>query len=236
MLEYNDGILTVDDDEQILPDARPFSPLQHTGHSETVQQPVFTSPHQGDEEETPSTGISAPHRRVRAPKLLDFDDRPGLTNDELRQWNEGYLSNMKEASGAKYAYKLAHQAKKNAEHWVLGQGIGGVGSGLGQDHATGPLNMFSGAVLLAALTGRQLSPAGVKHARSSSAQGDAEEAERRVRAREEEEGQQVGPGAADEDLTLAVQDNGVLEGLDDMVRCTSIFRSQVLDRSCRMSK
>jgi meiotic recombination protein REC8, fungi type len=145
-----------------------------------------------------------------------MDERPGLTNDELRQWNEGYLNNMREAVDARYPYKLAHQAKKNAEHWVLGQGIGGVGTGLGQHHAAGPLHIFSGPFLLAALTGRDLLSAGTKHARSSSVTSAVEDEERRVRAREEE-GEQSGRGAGEEDLTLAVLDGGVFVGRDEMV-------------------
>jgi len=150
-------------------------------------------------------------------KPLESDERPGLTNDELRQWNEGYLTNMQETIDARHPYKMVHQAKKNAEHWVLGQGIGGVGSGLGREHAPGPLQIFSGATLVALLTGRELSPAGTKHARSPSVTSAAEEEERHVRAREEE-GEQVGRGAGEEDLTLAGQDEGTFIGGDEMVR------------------
>lgn len=181
-----------------------------------MQASAITSAGQSVEEETASTSISAPHRRARTAKPLDFDETPGLTNAELRQWNEGYLENMQGALASKNAHKLAHQAKKNAEHWVLGQGIGGVGSGLGQDHASGPLQMFSGTTLLAAVTGRELSPAGTKHARSASVASVGEEEERRVRAREEE-GEQIGRGAVEQDLTLAGQDEVVFVD-DEMVR------------------
>lgn len=122
---------------------------------------------------------------------------------------------MREAVGAKYPYRLAHQAKKNAEHWVLGQGIGGVGKGLGQDHASGPLEMYSGASLLAALTSRGRSPAGTKHARSPSATVGAED-ERRVRSRGETS-EQVGRGAGGEDLTFAGEDEGIFLGGDERV-------------------
>ena len=115
---------------------------------------------------------------------------------------------MQEALATKNLHKMAYLAKKNAEHWVLGQGIGGVGSGLGQDHASGPLQMFSGATLLAAVTGRELSPAGTKHARSASLASAGEDEERRVRAREEE-GEQVGRGDVEQDLALAGQDEEI---------------------------
>jgi meiotic recombination protein REC8, fungi type len=214
-LDFHDGVLAIGEDEHVLPDAQPFSPRPRTDPAETLQHPV-PRPHEG-EDEIPSTAISAPHRRARAPKALEMDERPGLTNDELRQWNEGYLNNMREALDARYPYKLGHQAKKNAEHWVLGQGIGGVGTGLGQDHAAGPLHFFSGVTLLAALIGRDLSSAGTKHARSSSVTSAAEDDERRVRAREEE-GEKIGRPAGEEDLTLAGQDEGVFIGGNEMVR------------------
>lgn len=203
------------EDEHVLPTARPFSPRQPVGQVETGQAPIARSPVQPVEEQTPSTAISAPHRRARAPKPLEADERPGLTNDELRQWNERYLNNMQEVFDAKHPHKLANQAKKNAEHWVLGQGIGGVGSGLGRDHASGPLQMFSGTTLLAALTGKEPSPAGAKHARSRSVTSAAEEGERRVRVREEGS-EEVGRYAGEKDLTLAGLDEGILVGGDEM--------------------
>lgn len=213
-------MLAFGEDDHILPNARPFSPRGPTSPAAPAQSEVPPSVAQAgeEEEETSSTAVSAPHRRARGPKPLEFDQRSGLTNAELRQWNEGYLQNMQEAMNAKNPYRLAHQAKKNAEHWVLGQGIGAVGSGLGQDHAAGPLQMFSGASLLAALTGRELSPAGTKHPRSPSVTSAAEDDERRVRAREEGQDEQVGRAATEQDPTFAGQgDEGVFVG-EEMVR------------------
>lgn len=208
-------MLAFGEDEYILPEARPFSPRPLAGQAETVQSARPRSPVQQGEEETPPTAISAPHLRTRMVKPLGYDERPGLTNQDLRQWNEGYLENMQSAVEAKHLYKLAHQAKKNAEHWVLGRGIGGVGRGLGQDHACGPLQMYCGATLLAAVTGKELSSAGTKHARSPSVTSGAEE-ERRVRTREET-AEQVGRGADEQGLTLTEQDEGIFIGGDEMV-------------------
>ena len=215
-LHFDDGMLAFGEDEHVLPKARPVSPRQLVGQVETTHPPVTASSVQPVEGELSSTALSAPHRRARAPKTLVSDERPGLTNDELRQWNESYLDNMRQSVDAKHPYKLVHQAKKNAEHWVMEQGIGGVGRGLGQDHAPSPLQMFSGMTLLAALTGRDMSAAGTKHARSPSTTNSAEEEERRVRAREEE-GEQVGRDLGDQDLGLAGHDEGILAGGDEMV-------------------
>jgi meiotic recombination protein REC8, fungi type len=208
-------MLASGEDEHILPMARPFSPRRPAGQVEAAQAPVATSPVQPIAEQMPSTSISAPHRRARGPKPLKFDERPGLTNDELRQWNEGYLNNMQQAIDAKHPYKLASQAKKNADHWVFGRGIGEVGSGLGQDYVHGPLQMFSGTTLLAAVTGREPSPAGTKHARSPSVMSAAEEGERRVRVRHQGS-EQEDQGAGEQGLILTGQDEGILAGNHEM--------------------
>jgi hypothetical protein len=206
-LEFDDGMLAFGEDEHVLPPAEPFSPRRPPGEPE---------PAPPGEEETPSTAISAPQRRARVAKPLGLDERQGLTNAELKQWNEGYLDNMQDAVDAKLPYKLFHQAKRNAEHWVVGQGIGGVGNGLGQDHAPGPFHMFSGATLLAAVTGRELSPARTKRTRSLSPGSVAEEEERRVRARHEEGGE-MGRAAEEQDLTLGAEDEGIFAGGDMVI-------------------
>lgn len=215
-LDFDNGIVDPGEDEHMLPLARAFSPHPPAGRTDIVQPVMPISSIQPREKEALSTATSAPHRRASAAKPLEFDERPGLTNDELRQWNEGYVGNMKEAVNAKHPYKLAHQAKKNAEHWVLGQGIGSAGTGLGQNHEFGPLKMFSGTTLLAALTGRKLSAAGTKHARTASIPSVGEEEERRVRAREGE-GQQIGRGDNEQDLNLTSHEEGIFIGGDEMV-------------------
>jgi meiotic recombination protein REC8, fungi type len=208
-------MLASGEDGDMLPMALPFSPRQPAGQADAAQAPVLTSPVQLVAEQTPTTSIFAPHRRARQPKLLEFDERPGLTNEELRQWNEGYLSNMQQVIEAKHTHKLAIQAKKNAEHWVLGRGIGGVGSGLGQSYVPGSLQVFSGTSLLAALTGGEPSPAGTKHARSTSVMSAAEDGERRVRVRHEGSEQLV-RGAGEQDLIQIGQDEGIFAGNDEM--------------------
>jgi meiotic recombination protein REC8, fungi type len=208
-------MLTSGEVGDMLPMALPFCPRQPAGQANAAQAPAFTSPVQPVAEQTPTTSISAPYRRARQPKPLEFDERPGLTNEELKQWNEGYLSNMQQVIEVKHTHKLAIQAKKNAEHWVLGRGIGGAGSGLGQSYVPGPLQVFSSTSLLAALTGREPSPAGAKHARSISVMSTAEDGKRRVRVRHEGSEQLV-RGAGEQDLIQIGQDEGIFVGNDGM--------------------
>ena len=127
---------------------------------------------------------------------------------------------MQEATRVKQQHKAASLAKKNAAYWVLGQGIGGVGAGIGRDRVPGPLEMFSGQALLAALTGRDLSPAGSKHARSPSGEPDEEEEARRIRFRTDDEERlgQVDESAAQPTM----EDEGMAMGADDTVSCVLV--------------
>jgi hypothetical protein len=214
------------EDEVNLPGGPVLPPHPAVGPEEKLQSDLPLSSFEPvEEEEAPSTEVSAPQRRGRTMKALEFDHRPGLTNNELRQWNEKYLENMRQASAVKHRYKLTHQAKKNAGYWVLGYGIGDVGRGLGQDHVPAPLDNFSGDALLAVLIGSGLpSVAGRKRARSSSVTSIAEEAARRVRAREEED-DQVGRGAIGGDQPFPGQDEGVFVGDGEVM---VIFRSAAI--------
>jgi meiotic recombination protein REC8 len=54
------------------------------------------------------------------------------------------------------------QAKKNAEAWVFGNGLNGVGQGIGSSKLTSPLAMFSGAALLSKITGQPILEAKTK--------------------------------------------------------------------------
>lgn len=166
--------MAVGDDE--LPLAEPFE--VHGRKEVTVDQPQFMQP----EQRSPSVA-EAPQRRRRI-KTIISDVRPELLNRDLAQWNEGYLVNMENATRLKQQHKLTAQAKKNAAFWVLGQGIGKVGIGLGSERVPAPLDVFSGDRLLSALMGGEV---GRKHARSTSGESESDESGRRVRAREERE-------------------------------------------------
>ncbi|KAL9624681.1 MAG: hypothetical protein Q9160_001035 [Pyrenula sp. 1 TL-2023] len=171
---HDDGLLALGDDE--LPPAEPFE--VQGGKAATADQPQMMQP-----EQRSSSVAEAPQRRRRF-KTTISDVRPELLNRDLAQWNEGYLANMANAARLKQQHKLAAQAKKNAAFWVLGQGIGEVGIGLGSERIPAPLDIFSGDRLLSALMGEEV---GRKHARSTSGGSESDESGRRVRARGEGE-------------------------------------------------
>ncbi|CAG8398639.1 unnamed protein product [Penicillium salamii] len=113
-------------------------------------------------------------RRIRQPKVIITDEATSLRNVELGRWNNEYIANMTEARHQKQQSKSQTLSKKNAAFWVFGQGIGSVGIGLGVQHSTHPLNIFSGSELFDAVCQRKR-----KHT-------EEKPEERRVRSKEEE--------------------------------------------------
>jgi meiotic recombination protein REC8 len=178
---YDDEPLPVYQDDIDMQDAEPFAPRT------AAQQPLSDAAASAQEEQAQSeisaTTASAPAVRIRVPKPLPQDQQLELRNSDLQTWDREYLDNQSRASHQKLQNKTLTLARKNADFWVLQNGIGGLGlayQGLEAQHMPEPLRMFSGAALLEALTGIQLSLAGTKHPRDISADEDQE---RRVRTR-----------------------------------------------------
>lgn len=127
------------------------------------------------QQHTTSETADAPMRRRTkpAPKIIAPDATLELRNGDLARWNTDYITNMQNALLHKQAGKAAATAKKNAEQWVLG--IGSL-SALGQAdrlvQLPTPLDMFSGAKLLEALTGLDLTSGAAKRVHEA---GDVEE-------------------------------------------------------------
>ena len=195
------------DDYNFLPEAEPFPEMDPRAVPESGL--LKSSSSVVLEEEPSSESAEAPQRRrPKAAKVLAMDVIQGLRNADLAQWNNEYLNNMIVAAQAKHQHKLPSQSKKNAAFWVVGSGIGGVGSGLGTSKIQSPLDMFAGAKLMEALTGVEGTAAGKK--RTYSGEDDRSDSqERRVKAREADHAQ-VGRG--DE---LALDDDGALPMFGD---------------------
>lgn len=170
------------EDFNLLPEAEPFPEMG----SRAAPEPGFlkSSSSVVPEGEPSSESAEAPQRhRPKATKVLTMDVTQELRNADLAQWNSEYLENMLVAARVKQQHKLPSQSKKNASFWVVGNGIGGVGSGLGTTKMQSPLDMFAGDKLMEALTGVEGTAAGKKRMRSSEDDGSSNE-ERRVKARE----------------------------------------------------
>jgi len=141
-------------------------------------------------------------RKTRVPKALPLDRAMELGNSVIKAWNENYLENMAKATEIKLQHKIPFLAKRNADFWIWGAGIGGIGKelrGLGIPTA---LDMFYGAGLYETVMG--IKPAAVAGSkRQLDTEGETTEEEgRRVRPRGEDSDEIArGDGAAvmDED-------------------------------------
>lgn len=204
-----------------LPEAEPFPEMARPAASDAgVLKP---SPEAPEEEEPSSESAEAPLRpRRKVPKLLEKDETQELRNADLTRWNNEYLDNMAGIARSRQHYKVPAQAKKNATFWVMGAGVGGVGSGIGISKMDTPLAMFSGDRLMETLTGIETAAAGRKRSRSVGEEGQGSESEeRRVRARGDD-GEQIDRG---EDLVL--DDDGMMPVFDDDVSDPScVVRSE----------
>lgn len=151
----------------------------------------------------------APQRRKRDPKVIKADSKIELRSRELLAMNDDYLVNMTNDLARSHALRTLQQAKKNADYWLLGRGLGDVGSGLGHANATGPLaDMFSGASLYQWITGSQSEVAG--HKRESDPE-DTTDSERQKRPRLGED-DQVGRA---EPADVGMMDDGYVFQGDD---------------------
>ncbi|KAF1963147.1 hypothetical protein CC80DRAFT_487544, partial [Byssothecium circinans] len=144
--------------------------------------------------------VVAPSRRKkRAARVLSADKTVELRNKDLADWNANYLDNMKQASRHKNQLLLAQQAKKNAEHYVWGAGIGGIGARLSGVTRLTPFDMFTGDHLFELFTGiNRHGVAGKKHDRDSGIDDVTQEEARRVRQRMGEFEEQIGLGLEDD--------------------------------------
>ncbi|OJJ43030.1 hypothetical protein ASPZODRAFT_75006 [Penicilliopsis zonata CBS 506.65] len=135
-------------------------------------------------------------RNKRAIKALEPDEQIALRNTDLARWNNEYINNMATACKQKQQNKLPTQAKRNAEFWVFGQGIGSVGAALGSSNVTHPLKpYYSGEELIRALQPNRVDR---KRGHASTEDSDSGSTSRRVRARGEHQ-QMSGNGSAIQD-------------------------------------
>ena len=177
-----------DDDDIILPAAQPFPPMMApTGG---LRAPLSGVPREHESSESAEAPLP---RKRRAPKQLPVDVRQELHNQDLAQWKADYAGNMAEAIEAKKNLKASALAKRNAAFWVMGAGIGGVGSGLGTSNLESPLDVFAGTSMMEALTGIKAPWAGLKRGREDEEDHDSDSEARRVRIKDDD-GDQMGRG------------------------------------------
>ncbi|TKA65669.1 hypothetical protein B0A49_04986 [Cryomyces minteri] len=207
----DDFVMSPNDDYGNLPVGEAFPTAMGQVQRPGIARSSSAPPADGDASDT----AGAPLRRKRkAPKVIQMDQTMELRNGDLARWNTEYLQNMAEASKLKLYHKAPAIAKRNADFWVLGRGIGNIGSGLGHSGLKTPLDLFCGPRLLELLTGVSQSAAGQKHGREDEEDHRTDDSGRRVRPREED-GDQVGRGDVgmlDDDMPML--DDGIELGRD----------------------
>lgn len=180
-----------------LPEAEATSSVtdaRSSGHGDIIE---FTS------------SVAAPMRRKkRMVRALPRDTRLELRNSEILSWNTNYLNNMKEAARLKIKYRIQQQAKKNAEHYVWGSGIGGLGRDVFT--ARGPLNRFIGDDLFELFTGISKKPkTTTKRDRDSGIDKVTQEEALRKRQKIGQPEEEIGRGQDDEGLFILGGDEEV---------------------------
>ncbi|KAJ4368955.1 R8 protein [Neocucurbitaria cava] len=176
-----------------LPEGEAFSSSANPQGSEQVEVLHSTST------------ASAPMRRKRrTARALPTDATIELRNKDLADWNANYLENMKAATQHKIKSRAGPIAKKNAEYFVWGSGIGGIADHMLGTKGSNPFAMFIGDNLFELLTGmNRKKAAGKKHDRDSGIDDATQEESRRVRQKTGEPEEQIGRGLDEDDLFMA---------------------------------
>jgi meiotic recombination protein REC8 len=198
--------------EEELPDAEPFSQLgahnkgpfmsgglQQDDQPLHMNVPDLVSDHSSGKhssEEPSFESAEAPIKRRRTTKKEKnlVDTTLALTNNDLRRFKDSYLASMAVSIQHSNNYKAAFQARKNAQHFVFGTGIMGVGNGLGSFSILSPLQSFAGDALKAKITGMAV-PTSLKRNRDTEKPDQDNHSPKRVRGEDE-----IGRGYDDEVL------------------------------------
>jgi meiotic recombination protein REC8 len=125
--------------------------------------------------------VAIPLRRGPKPrKPILMDQSIEFRKSDSMQHDSGYLQHMIAATREHLNRKLHHQARKNAEYFITGKGLNGIGKSL-HPNTTNPLAMFSGEGLYEWVFGNQYQGPKIGTKRASS--NDDTSNSRRVRSR-----------------------------------------------------
>ncbi|KAI9722542.1 MAG: hypothetical protein M1828_004537 [Chrysothrix sp. TS-e1954] len=195
-----------------LPSSAQQPPPDHAG-APAVPSSEY---HQGElpvSEETSHESRSAPLARRSQRKPIPKDTVTELRNSDLISWNQNYIANMEEAKKHKTALRETALAKHNAQHWLWGTGLGGIGSGIGSFGLSTPFDAYYGQGLHDLLIGASDS-ASLKRDGERSSEDGADSEDRRVRPRSDA-AYEIGRG---DEATFLGDDGGFGPGGDDQVR------------------
>jgi meiotic recombination protein REC8 len=151
-----------------------------------------------------SSTASAPMRKKRRKvRVLPTDSKTELRNKDLADWNANYLQNMDTVVKGKKQARIAQQAKKDAEYFVWGSGIGGFAHQYANITGPNPFELFIGDNLFQLATGfSRKKVAGRKHDRDSGIDDETQNESRRVRQKTGECEEELGRGFGNEDFSI----------------------------------
>lgn len=176
------GLPRFGDEDIVLPDAEAFPEMVP---QVPITAEIFRSSSEELDEDSSSTSADAPLRRKgRAPKALPYDSAPELRNADLANWNDNYVRNMANDTQSKIQHRASKVSKQNAAFWVVGSGVGGIGSTVRKRGLNSPLDMFAGDALMEALTNVVAFIAGRKRKRDEEGDRDSGSESRRTRMRD----------------------------------------------------
>ncbi|KAG8629675.1 hypothetical protein KVT40_003540 [Elsinoe batatas] len=185
--DMSDARLPPIDDFDLFPDAQAFSPRprpQEQPEIDPAAEPAAEAQQQEDED-TPvqahGQSAAAPNRAQRQRRTLPLDSQMELRNQDISDWNDNYVQHMQRDAAHRFHQRNAHVARINAQAWLNGAGLLGIGNLLANDNIPAALRMFAGPNVLTPpdTPPDQGSPASSKRARSDSSISSS----RRVRAR-----------------------------------------------------
>lgn len=174
---------------------------------ETASSGALSQSSQHSEVVESSDTITAPMRRRRVPRAIAADTTTELRNKDLADWNTNYLNNMKVVSRQKIQNRSSTQAKKNAEYYVWGFGLGAIGQQIFSNRGNNPFDMFIGDKLFESITGMSREVTGAKHDRDSGIDDATQGESRCVRQKTDEF--EAARGADDDVFSMPVGDDDV---------------------------
>ncbi|KAF2458390.1 Rec8 like protein-domain-containing protein [Lineolata rhizophorae] len=165
--EFDAGFMDIDDAVPRLPSEHETRPELLSGQPDEQREPpplhrtssLYSAPLAAVTTDT-TAPLAATVTRRQPARAIRLDERLELRNRDLLTWNASYLNNMTVAAAQKRAARERTLARKNAAHWVLGAGLGGLGSMSGMPGTMGPNvpisalgRMFSGPEFVERITG-----------------------------------------------------------------------------------
>lgn len=200
-----DLIMQIDDHEVILPAAEPF-PSRATPQAQRESED-----HSRTKTDTLSSVVTpVKKRRPRTQRTINADEQLEVSNSDIRHWQNDYLENMDSVRNQKRANRAPALARSNAYTWVFGVGIGGIGGiarGIQASHLPDIFAIYSGNKLRESITGIATANSPARSAKHPRNEDDEENEGRRVRARQDQNEDQIGRGN-DDDL-MPMLDNSI---------------------------